>query len=111
MLLHSAPLGDAIRAIRLKESVQLEGDHAYIAMCMKLPLPLLPEYTPRQSFVSYIESMDFDKMAMEWGQPTAQTSCRYSLHIYAATLPCGSEASGYTMPWTKRSRELLHLPI
>ena len=61
MLLHSAPLGDAIRAIRLKESVQLEGDHAYIAMCMKLPLPLLPEYTPRRSFVSYIESMDFDK--------------------------------------------------
>ena len=72
--LHSAALGDAIRAIRLKESVKLEGDHAYIAKCMKLPLPPLPVYTTKAKALfrkivrPYIESMDFDKMAIEWCQ-------------------------------------------
>ena len=38
--------------------------------------------------------VDLDKIAIEWcSMWTAKTSCRYSLHIYAATLPCGNEAT------------------
>lgn len=52
----------------------MEGHHAYIAKCMKLPLPLLPVYTTEAKAVFReivrpdIESMDVDKMGIEWCQ-------------------------------------------